>query len=109
MNGTINITDFVSYLKKKDLVIVPKDVLQRYHEFSEKQDYKDRLKRKLCLTFNEISKAGFWGDISAKAVKLYAFKHADPSSIIKVKNGEKEVYKMSTSEVLKLAKLKGVS
>ena len=108
MVGTIQIPEFVEYLKQNDLVIMPRTLAENRHEEIHQEKIKRVLKKKQALTFREISDANLWGEkITPQAIRAYAFKHARPDEIFPGKKGKKEIHKISITAVERIAKMRG--
>lgn len=102
MEGTINISEFINHLKKNDLMIVPKSIVEQ----AKVQNLQNRYARKKLLSFNEIAKAELFGPITAQAVKVFVKKYAADHEYVKCLNGKREVYKLPWSTIERLQTLR---
>lgn len=107
MEATVDIHEFMQHLEDQGLMIAPRSLVERNIEDREIQAKKRRALAKKALTFKEVSEARLWGDISVKAVKSYALKHAKPSEVVTVPRGKSEQYKIMISAVKRIAIQRG--
>lgn len=107
MEGLVNVQDFMTELERKGLVIAPRDLVRsRLQEREMERRRKQALNKKL-LSFREIADLKLFGDIEARAVRLYAQKYAKPGEIITSSNGNRKEYKIIIAAVIRLMKKRG--
>lgn len=107
MEQVVKIEDFMGYLADNDLVITPRDLVEKALAERELENKAKALMGKSMLTFKEISDGKFWGEITTRAVKNYALKYAKEGEVILRPSGKMKKYKMVRSAVLRLAKQRG--
>jgi hypothetical protein len=109
MEGAVDITIFMKHLESNGLMIAPRVLVEeRLEDLKLQQAQKNALNKK-ALTWKEIADAKLWGNISAKAVKMYAFKYAKPQEIFETKKGQITVKKLIISAVKRISKAKGTA
>lgn len=105
MEGIVKISEFFDELERRDLVIVPRKMVERRAEMEQKRAV--ALRKKL-LTFREICESGIWGDnVQQQAVRAFAKKYAKDGEIIEVKRGQRPEYKITIGAVERIAKIRG--
>lgn len=101
MEGTVNISEFVSYLKRNDLVIVPS-----HQVMPDTTALKDKCWRKKALTFKEIADAELWGSITQKRAYQIAMEFAKPGEVF-VSSDSRKTKKIITTAVRRIAVQRG--
>ena len=103
MEGIVEIPAFVSYLEKNNLVIAPRTLVEERLQEREREAFRKKCLAKKALTYSEISKAGLWGNIQPKAVKVKAEKYAKENEIFFSPKGKLKQYKIITAAVQRIA------
>lgn len=95
MEGTVSILEFMEYMKKEGLLIVPR-------EKAEAERLRERVKRKKWITLKEIADSKIWG-VDKGAVKVIVKEEVDPDCV----NKSRVPYKVHRSEVERIALNRG--
>ena len=96
MKGTVNIEDFISYLKDNDLVITSR-------AFAENKALKEKIFRKKWITLKEIADSEIWG-VKKQAVKVIVREEVQEDAIDK----SRYPYKVHRGEVERIAKNRNI-
>lgn len=83
MKGVVKIEEFVEHLKENDLVIVPKDSVQK-----DEKMLQNELLSQSEATYAEIFESRIWGDITRKRVYQIAKEEANVGEIVLPENSK---------------------
>ncbi len=103
MEGTIEISAFMDYLRKNNLVVAPAEML-----VVDKGPLQKKLLAKKTASYKEISESGIWGDISQKRAYQIAKELAKPMEIIKPGKLTNSPEKIITIAVKRIALIRGI-
>ena len=103
---------FMQRLEARGLLVIPAELAEERLQETEAARLRAQLLRKKALSFREISEAMIWTHsdgrkLNQKAVQHYAQKNARPEELIKVPYGQREIWKLATSAVQRLAIQRG--
>jgi hypothetical protein len=94
---------FVDYLKRNDLMIAPRDLVQERVKI---QSATDMVNRKVFASFKELSDAQVFGKISPQGVKIFLKKYAKEDDLIMLDKGKRSVWKLRTKAIQQLQNLR---
>ena len=107
MDGDVKIADLMAEFHKQGFVIIKEDMLHIASKEAKRKDLFDALKNSNWLTCSEISKAGIWGNIGAKAVYNYAKNHCKEGELLENEDKRKPL-KIINTAVKRIAFVKGI-
>ncbi|QLE02907.1 hypothetical protein HX109_15510 [Galbibacter sp. BG1] len=110
MDGLINVSDFVDYMKNEGLVLVKKQEAENIAMFKEAKmaELRSHLRRKKTLKFSEIAKGGFFGVYTRKGVEYVVKNMLSENEYFKSGAGKQDPILVLTSAVVRISKLKGI-
>lgn len=106
MSDHLNIPEFIDYLKKHDLVIVPRDMMAgQLVNGVPLHNYRNGLLQKKLLSPKQIVDGRLWGDIKKPRVHQIIKTHLSPNQILR--KGPLNAQFIPRHLVVNIAKLRG--
>ena len=96
LERTISIAELFDYMRKEDLVIAPRQLV-------EQEQLKEKIMRKKWITMKEIADSGIWG-VGKVTVKAIVKDQVDQDAV----NKTHAPFKIHRSEVERIAKNRGI-
>jgi len=106
MDGLVKIGDLMEYMRNNNLLITTESELHHRLACMEQEKKKSEIKMQRWVSVVDIAAAGVWGNITKKAVYLYAVKHCKDAEIL-IGSTKSEPTKVNINAVKRLALKKG--